>query len=122
MPTIDVLFQNNVLTNFIRDALETETVHCYADPLAGLTANIFEPGQQVTWQFDANEFAVTAMIDEADESSLFQYVPMIRNPDDEAFEKIQQVLDGNLETVKTLELCAGDLQIFHGRNSLHCVV
>lgn len=109
---IDVLFRSDLLTNFIRDALETEAVHCYADPLAGLTANILDPGQQFAWHFDTNEFAVTAMIDEADDGGLFQYVPMIRNPDDEAFENIQRVLDGNLENVKTLELRAGDLQIF----------
>lgn len=118
---IDVLFRSDLLTNFIRDALETEAVHCYADPLAGLTANILDPGQQFAWHFDTNEFAVTAMIDEADDGGLFQYVPMIRNPDDEAFENIQRVLDGNLENVKTLELRAGDLQIFRGRHSLHRV-
>ncbi len=118
---IDVLFRSDLLTNFIRDSLETESVHCYADPLAGLTANILDPGQQFAWHFDTNEFAVTAMIDEADEGGLFQYVPMIRNPEDEAFEKIQQVLDGDLASVKTLELHAGDLQIFRGRHSLHRV-
>lgn len=118
---IDVLFRSDLLTNFIRDSLETEAIHCYADPLAGLTANILDPGQQFAWHFDTNEFAVTAMIDEADDGGLFQYVPMIRNPDDEAFEKIQHVLDGNHETVKTLELRAGDLQIFRGRHSLHRV-
>jgi len=118
---IDALFRSEHLTGFIRDALETNAVHCYADPLAGLTANILEPGQQFAWHFDTNEFAVTAMIDEADQGGLFQYVPMIRNPDDECFDKIQKVLDGDMSEVKTLELHAGDLQIFRGRHSLHRV-
>ena len=78
---IDILFRSEMLTNFIRYALETQAVHCYADPLAGLTANILDPGQQFAWHFDTNEFAVTAMIDEADDGGLFQYVPMIRTPD-----------------------------------------
>ena len=118
---IDVLFRSEVLTQFIRDALETKSVYCYADPLAGLTANILDPGQQFAWHFDTNDFAVTAMIDEADDGGLFEYVPMTRTPDDESFEKIQQVLDGDRTMVKTLDLRAGDLQIFRGRHSLHRV-
>jgi hypothetical protein len=118
---IDVLFRSELLTQFIRDALETKSVYCYADPLAGLTANILDPGQQFAWHFDTNDFAVTAMIDEADDGGLFEYVPMTRTPDDESFEKIQQVLDGDRTKVKTLDLRAGDLQIFRGRHSLHRV-
>jgi len=118
---IDVLFRSEALTQFIRDALETKSVYCYADPLAGLTANILDPGQQFAWHFDTNDFAVTAMIDEADDGGLFEYVPMTRTPDDESFEKIQQVLDGDRTMVKTLDLHAGDLQIFRGRHSLHRV-
>ena len=118
---IDVLFRSELLTRFIRDALETESVYCYADPLAGLTANILDPGQQFAWHFDTNEFAVTALIDEADEGGLFEYVPMIRNPQDESFDKIQKVLDGDTSHVKTLALRSGDLQIFKGRHSLHRV-
>ena len=118
---IDVLFRSEALTQFIRDALETKSVFCYSDPLAGLTANILDPGQQFAWHFDTNDFAVTAMIDEADDGGLFEYVPMTRTPDDESFEKIQQVLDGDRTMVKTLDLRAGDLQIFRGRHSLHRV-
>ena len=118
---IDVLFRSEALTAFIRNCLETESVYCYADPLAGLTANILDPGQQFAWHFDTNEFAVTAMIDEADEGGLFEYVPMIRTPNDESFDRIQKVLDDDRSEVKTLELHAGDLQIFRGRHSLHRV-
>lgn len=118
---IDLLFHSEVLTNFLRDCLETDSVHCYADPLAGLTANILNPGQQFAWHFDTNEFAVTALIDEADEGGLFEYVPMIRTPQDESFARIQSVLEDNRQDVKTLELHAGDLQIFRGRHSLHRV-
>ena len=81
---IDILFRIDLLTNFIREALKTKAVHCNEDPLAGLTANIFDPGQQFAWHFETNELAVTAMIDEAAEGGLFQYVPMFRNSDDEA--------------------------------------
>ena len=109
------------LTRFIAECLEVPTLHCYADPLAGLTANILDPDQQFTWHFDTNEFAVTVLVDEADEGGLFEYVPLIRTADDENFAAIQAILEGSADGVCTLTLRPGDLQIFRGRYSLHRV-
>lgn len=117
----DVLFRSSALAAFLADCLEIPELHCYADPLAGLTANILDPGQQFTWHFDTNEFAVTVLVDEADEGGLFQYVPAIRSSTDEGFDHIQEVLEGGTRGVHTLDLKPGDLQIFRGRYSLHRV-
>jgi hypothetical protein len=120
------LFTSPELTAFIAECLEIDRLHPYADPLAGLTANILDPGQQFSWHFDTNEFAVTLLIDASDEGGLFQYVPSIRSPHDEGFEAIQPVLEGGELLggelgVKALTLRPGDLQIFRGRHSLHRV-
>lgn len=117
----DVLFRSRELAQFLADCLEIPELHCYADPLAGLTANILDPGQQFTWHFDTNEFAVTVLVDSADEGGLFQYVPAIRSSSDEGFDHIQEVLEGGDGDVRTLDLTPGDLQIFRGRYSLHRV-
>ena len=116
-----VLFHSPELAQFIASCLEIPTLYCYADPLAGLTANILDPGQQFTWHFDTNDFAVTVLVDEADEGGLFEYAPMIRNADDECFDAIQRILNGGTDGVHTLDLRAGDMQIFRGRHSLHRV-
>jgi hypothetical protein len=115
------LFRSHELTNFLKQCLGVPTLHCYADPLAGLTANVLDPGQQFTWHFDTNEFAVTVLVDEADVGGLFEYVPAIRSTTDEGFDTIQAVLEGGREGVRTLDLRPGDLQIFRGRHSLHRV-
>ena len=115
------LFEAPELARFLADCLEIDELHPYADPLAGLTANILEPGQQFTWHFDTNDFAVTVLVDEADAGGLFEYVPMIRTPDDEGFDAIQAVLEDGREGVRTLDLRPGDMQIFRGRHSLHRV-
>ncbi len=116
-----VLFHSPELGRFVADCLDEPALYCYADPLAGLTANILDPGQQFTWHFDTNDFAVTVLVDEADEGGLFEYSPMIRNAEDENFDAIQQILEGGTEGVHTLDLRAGDMQIFRGRYSLHRV-
>lgn len=117
----DTLFRSQPLARFLADALEIDELHCYDDPLAGLTANILDPGQQFSWHFDTNEFAVTILVDAAGEGGLFEYVPGIRDESDEGFDRIQAVLDGERYGVVTLDLRPGDLQIFRGRHSLHRV-
>jgi hypothetical protein len=119
----DRLFRSPPLARFIADCLALAELHCYDDPLAGLTANIVDPGQQFTWHFDTNDFAVTLLVQEADGGGLFEYSPGIRSADAEGFAGIQAVLDGAEDgpTVHTLDLRPGDLQIFRGRHSLHRV-
>ena len=115
------MFEHPDLTRFLADCLEIDELHPYADPLAGLTANILDPDQQFTWHFDTNEFAVTVLVEEADEGGLFEYVPAIRSDGDEGFDHIQHVLEGGRDGVRTLDLRPGDMQIFRGRYSLHSV-
>ena len=119
--TMRQLFEHPGLARFLADCLEIDELHPYADPLAGLTANILDPGQQFTWHFDTNEFAVTVLVEEADEGGRFEYVPAIRSEGDEGFDAIQKVLEGGRDGVRTLDLRPGDLQIFRGRYSLHSV-
>ncbi len=116
-----VMFEHPDLARFLADCLEVPELHPYADPLAGLTANILDPDQQFTWHFDTNEFAVTVLVEEADEGGLFEYVPNIRSDGDEGFEAIQGILKGGKDGVHTLDLRPGDMQIFRGRYSLHAV-
>lgn len=115
------IFEHPSLSRFLADCLGLEALYPYSDPLAGLTANILDPGQQFTWHFDTNEFAVTILVDAADQGGLFEYVPGIRSADAECFDAVQDILEGGRAGVRTLNLEPGDLQIFRGRYSLHRV-
>ena len=117
----DTLFRAPEVARFIADCLEIPALYCYDDPLAGLTSNICDPGQQFTWHFDTNDYAVTVLVQPADDGGRFEYVPQIRSADDEGFDAIAAVLAGGRDGVRTLELRSGDLQIFRGRYSLHRV-
>lgn len=117
------LFRHPPLLSFVADCLRLPELHCYDDPLAGLTANVLDPGQQFTWHFDTNDFAVTLLVQQADAGGIFEYAPSIRSGEDEGFERIQEVLDGadDRPGIHRLDLRPGDLQIFRGRYSLHRV-
>lgn len=118
---MDRLFRAPAVCRLLADCLEIDELHCYDDPLAGLTANILDPGQQFPWHFDTNDFAVTVLVQPADEGGLFEYAPAVRTADDEGFDAIGGLLAGGRDGVHTLDLCPGDLQIFRGRYSLHRV-
>ncbi|MEL7158142.1 MAG: hypothetical protein AAFN30_16305 [Actinomycetota bacterium] len=117
----DSLYRAPELTRFLAHCLQRPVLHRYADPLAGLTATVLDPGQQLAWHFDPNDVAVTLLIQQADDGGRFEYSPDIRSADDEGFDEVAQVLAGDRQRVVSLDLQPGDLQIFRGRHSLHRV-
>ncbi|WP_423919345.1 HalD/BesD family halogenase [Candidatus Poriferisodalis sp.] len=118
---IDTLFRAPQMCQLLADCLEIDSLYCYDDPLAGLTANILDPGQQFPWHFDTNDFAVTVLVQPADEGGLFEFAPAVRSADDEGFETLAALQRGVRDGVHTLDLEPGDLQMFRGRYSLHRV-
>ncbi len=106
--------------SFIRDCLEEERFHRYADPLADVIVNMAEEGNGFPWHFDTNNFTVTLAIQNAESGGAFEYAPGIREGD-ENFDEVRRVLDGRSDKVTVLHLEPGDLQLFRGRYSLHRV-
>lgn len=115
------LYQGDILTNFVSDAFDIDPLYRYADPLACMPFNTMQPGDSFPWHFDTNEFTVTWMIQPPEAGGLFEYVPGIRDPENEHYDAVAAVMDGDRARVKTLELGAGDMQLFLGRYTLHRV-
>ena len=106
---------------FIKECLEDRAFYRYADPLADVIINVVEEGNGFPWHFDTNNFTVTLAIQNGNRGGLFEYVPNLRTKDDENYEGVQALLDGSRDSVQTLQLMPGDLQIFKGRYSAHRV-
>ncbi|WP_170338167.1 HalD/BesD family halogenase [Ruegeria arenilitoris] len=108
---------------FMREALNepADQFFRYDDPLADVIINVVEEGQGFPWHFDTNNYTVTLAIQNGEHGGAFEYAPNLRTAEEENFDKVASVLDGNMEMVRQLELNPGDLQIFRGRYSLHRV-
>lgn len=108
---------------FIREALnEPENrFYRYDDPLADVIINVVEQGQGFPWHFDTNNFTVTLAIQNGVAGGAFEYAPNLRSPDDENFDGVARILNGDMTRVRRIDLRPGDLQIFKGRYSLHRV-
>jgi hypothetical protein len=108
---------------FVRAALDEpqDRFFRYDDPLADVIINMVEDGDGFPWHFDTNNYTVTLAIQNADEGGAFEYAPWLRTSTDECFDAVQAVLEDRSDSVKTLVLEPGDLQIFKGRYALHRV-
>ena len=118
--TLRTIFDFPYFDSFIKYCVREENFYRYADPLADVIINMAEEGNGFPWHFDTNDFTVTIAIQNAENGGEFEYVPKIRNKD-ENFEEVKKVLNGSSKKIISVELQPGDLQIFFGRNSIHRV-
>lgn len=119
---IQRLYDSPEFRRFLAACFGAAELHPLADPLAGLTVNVVRPGMEHPWHFDTNEFAVSLITSEPDSGGVFQYCPGIRSAQAENFPDVAAVLRGDgAHLVRSLTLRPGDLQLFHGRYSLHRV-
>jgi len=116
------LYVAAAMKSLVEKCLGEKKIYEYADPFAGLVINVLPPGTQQPWHYDTNEFIVSMMTQKADHGGQFEYSPMIRSPEGENYDGVREVLyDRDRTSVRVLDLCPGDLQIFKGRFSLHRV-
>ena len=116
-----VLYNWPALITFIQDCLGKNRLYIYEDPVSNMIVNVLTPGSQFNWHFDTNEFTITMLLKSAVRGGQFEYVPNLRNANDECYEDVRAVLCGDTQQVTRLNLTPGDLQLFLGRFSLHRV-
>ncbi|WP_067095723.1 HalD/BesD family halogenase [Marinomonas atlantica] len=115
------LYKNDFFKSFIADCLDLDVIYEYEDPIAGLVINVMPEDTALPWHFDTNEFIVSLMTRKPESGGEFQYSPSIRQPGNENYQGVQEILDGDMSSVKSLTLDTGDLQLFKGRFSMHRV-
>ena len=109
------------LRDFLADCLSKKELHIYADPISNMIVNLCKAQQTFNWHFDTNEFTITFLLQGAESGGHFEYIPDLRTRNDECFDEVKKVLNGDRSRVKRLDLQEGDLQFFLGRYSLHQV-
>lgn len=113
------LYDDPDFKRFAADCMGIDTLCQFADPIRGLVINVMNDGAQMPWHYDANEFIVSLMTKKPAAGGTFEYCADLREPGDEHYADVKEVLDGDRARVRTLELNVGDLQLFRGRYSMH---
>ena len=118
---LNAIYESDEMLKFVSDSLGVFPLYKWADPLGKNPYSIMHKDHYFPWHFDGNEFTLSILVQKAEKGGLFEYSPDLRNVEDENFNGVTKVLRGERETVKSLDLKPGDLQIFKGRFSMHRV-
>ena len=119
---LTTLYDSTDFRDFLCAVLGIEALHEYADPLSSINLHYASAGQELGWHFDNSSFAITLLIQAPQGGGQFEYVKDLRNAEagDMNYDNVASVLDGNVAP-DTLDLAAGTLSLFRGRNSMHRV-
>jgi hypothetical protein len=110
------------LRQFLCRVLGETELHAYADALSSINLHYASEGQELGWHFDNSSFAITLLIQRPASGGVFEYVKDIRetHAGENNFPAIGRVLEGKTPPEK-LEMHAGTLVLFRGRNAMHRV-
>lgn len=116
------LYGSSTFRDFLCAVLGESALHAYADPLSSINIHYAHPEQELGWHFDNSSFAITLMIQEADQGGTFEYVSGVRDAErgDMRYDVVGKILQGEVEP-RTLNMEAGALVLFRGRNAIHRV-
>jgi len=114
------LYYSPVLADFLARVLE-RPVYRNQDRYQSLNISMMNVGGCQQWHFDSGPMVTTLLLQEPEAGGVFEYVPELRSDDDENFEQVQRLLDGDSQGVKRIEPKAGALNLFRGHYSMHRV-
>jgi hypothetical protein len=115
------LYNWDVLTDFLAAASGVEHLYRSADPFQALNISVMDEGGCQQWHFDTNEVNITLLLQAGEAGGEFEYVPLIRSRENENYEAVKRVLDGDRTGVIQLRQAPGMLVLFKGHQSLHRV-
>lgn len=115
------VYEWDPLRAFIQDVLEAPHLHRMADPMACLNVMSYAEGDGLSWHFDRASFAVTILLQPAEEGGQFEYRRNLRGPGRADFEGIRRLLDGRDDQVQRSAGTAGTMTLFAGFGSAHRV-
>lgn len=119
---LKTLYENEHFKSFIGNILGQKTLFPYADPLSSVNLHFAKEGQELGWHFDNSSFAITLLIEKPIGGGEFLYVKDVRDADagEMNFDQVSHILENKVQPEK-LEMDAGTLVLFRGRNSIHSV-
>lgn len=118
---IRALYAWDALTGFIAAAVGGGPLYRCVDKLASCTVTVLAEGDEHGWHYDSNDFVVSLLLQAADEGGHFELWPQLRTPENENYDVVGRLFDGERRGLLRPEMRQGTLSLFRGQNSLHHV-
>lgn len=119
-PLLDI-YRWPALAAFLARVMQKPNLYPMDDPLACANVMGYFEGEGLNWHFDRSEFTTTLLLQPPREGGDFQYRQALRSDQDPNFDGIARLLRGEDPEVAALQLGAGDLNVFKGKNTAHRV-
>lgn len=118
--SLESIFEWPPLVRFLSRVVGRE-LFCNVDPAYSCMVTLIAPGGEHGWHFDTNDFVATLMLRVPEQGGVFEYVPALRSAEDECYDEVAAILDGERARVEPAPAPAGALVLFHGLHALHHV-
>jgi hypothetical protein len=115
------IYEWQPLLKFVQDVINKGDLYPYGCPLGALNLSVMREGDYLRWHFDQSDFVVSIAIQDPEAGGEFESVTRLRSADDERYEEVKRVLNGERGRVKTLPVTPGSLVFFQGKHTLHRV-
>ncbi|MEM0945857.1 MAG: 2OG-Fe(II) oxygenase [Pseudomonadota bacterium] len=109
------------LGKFLSEIMGLSMLYPMDDPLAALNVMGYGSGEALNWHFDRSQFTTTLLLQASDAGGAFEYRPDLRSDDDPNFDGVARLLAGEDDTVRTLSMYPGTLNVSLGKNTAHRV-
>ena len=115
------LYEWPAFAEFLAAVMEKQKLFIMDDPLARLNIMAYKDGQALNWHFDRSEFTTTLLLQSPTKGGNFEYRTNLRTDDNPNYDGVANLLNNQDEQVKLLNLNAGTLNVFRGKNTAHRV-
>lgn len=106
---------------FLAATMGKDALYPMRDSLARVNVMAYRDGETLNWHFDRSEFTTTLLLQAPEQGGEFVYRTDLRSEDDPNYDGVAELLNGQDPAVKTLQVNAGTLNVFRGKNTAHKV-
>ena len=114
------LYEWPPFAQFLAAVMGKDKLHCMADPLARVNVMSYGDGEALNWHFDRSEFTTTLLLQAPAGGGIFEYVKDLRSAGEPNHDGVARLINGEIKP-RQLQLEAGTLNVFCGKNTAHRV-
>jgi hypothetical protein len=115
------IYEAPAMAAFLAAVMAKPQLHAMADPLARVNVIAYRAGEALNWHFDRSEFTTTLLLQAPESGGVFEYRSDLRTAADPNYDGVAALLEGRDAHVKRLDVAAGTLNVFRGKNTAHRV-
>ena len=119
--TIMWIYEWSPFIVFLAACMGKQALYPMRDELARVNVMAYREGETLNWHFDRSEFTTTLLLQAPEQGGDFIYRTDLRNEDNPNYDGVAKLLRGQDADVKALEVSAGTLNVFRGKNTAHKV-